>query len=1123
MQEVIVPSSRLAHGRRDASHGGRVVAGLPWLLERLPPRLLVGLPQLPAVTVRRTSCERHLITRLFHMASPMATSTAQDAPGGARRIGIFGGAGIGKSVLAAWLARDVRMQALVPGGALWVDCGWPERGAHEIMSRLLADLAHLDRLTGDLEAPDDLEPWRGCTCCAASTPFTADATAPSATADALAAAAAATPSATAVDLAAAAATASVGSDDSASAASKSASVVARLTEALRARRCLIVLDNLWSSSLIEAVLSASSAGQIVLFTTRNSALALAHCAGLLDSAVHVPPLDDASARELLLRCVLRPKTSTPALEARVAALPLLSALLSECHAVPLVIAAVAHMASDFMLPGPIAVDLAPPPPLPVIETATNETPTDIAMFELVCSALGATFDVFKAEGLSGLPVLSDASGFSTGGFSTGGFTSVVSSIDATLEHLGEEIRRGCTQLSTGNGGRVRLAVLREWWGESTCMHKVASLRAWGLLRLTLHEEGVLPRSAPHTKGEWANLAWVELSPLLCARLRSAAAPEDLACWRAELAAAEGRAHPVPRSEAQSCSGSRSVDAAVTATGERELQTVHMSQCLRLHPLGGICFKRRAARKVESVASLVMALMCSLLLVIHATPRPEEYVRVIRVSGGAAGTSNGHDSSSVEPGSGQDQNKLIVGMVMAEASDGYRIRHVLSEPSLGSFERFPQFILDAYPHGYNSWLDVSDLIVPPVWHPIESTPSNDTLRGSARSIAMNELKKKMLPMLAQRGLNWEDIREEVSSVLSAPKKLKEALEYPVAFFNSLATTLATGDANAAVGRSLGHLHARQLHRRASQELATPSPLPLPSSLPLSSPASPTSPASPFSSTSPASSAFPAPLSPLPPEFELQWMPLEHFLETREALTFIMDTWRVSLKETEVHARFQIELGSRWGVYLPTVDGRGVARFHVSWNQRELIALFLAAACSAAAVESLCRLCCHLCRLHVSRRRQLPCRACVRARFGQQLLRSIALSQWFPPGVLLALVVILARLCGSALASTWLVDPKAWRANELVRSYDRSGRIAAEVFVADYVGCTAPPYVGCGWVLGGGQADVYIVAVLVWLVLLAPATLLARLSCPLRSFSPCCAQMRSGCTGDGRLAVVVAVQR
>ena len=100
------------------------------------------------------------------------------------------------------------------------------------------------------------------------------------------------------------------------------------------------------------------------------------------------------------------------------------------------------------------------------------------------------------------------------------------------------------------------------------------------------------------------------------------------------------------------------------------------------------------------------------------------------------------------------------------------------------------------------------------------------------------------------------------------------------------------------------------------------------------------------------------------------------------------------------------------------------------------------------------------------------------------------RWAALGSLVTLVIVATPIPATSTWSKWLIGSDAWRASERVAVYDRDGQqgTVGMYFVADYVGCAAPPFLGCGlW--GAGEVGAFTLASVIWIFALAPAVNLA----------------------------------
>jgi len=93
---------------------GRRAAGVPLLLQPLPASALHDVPSLPEHYVPRVQAETELRGRVLSAKSLLAITTP---------TAISGTAGLGKSTIATWLARDLRVQTRFADGIYWLRFG----------------------------------------------------------------------------------------------------------------------------------------------------------------------------------------------------------------------------------------------------------------------------------------------------------------------------------------------------------------------------------------------------------------------------------------------------------------------------------------------------------------------------------------------------------------------------------------------------------------------------------------------------------------------------------------------------------------------------------------------------------------------------------------------------------------------------------------------------------------------------------------------------------------------------------------------------------------------------------------------------------------------------------------
>ena len=123
-------------------NGGRVAAGVPWLLRRLPADALQGVPSTPVPYQPRIELESavmaavvaHLNRSRLDDDDRIGEAGSPTEEGGEGNLQcrqppthaaptvlvLVGGKGHGKSALAAWTAHELRTQSACPDGVLWM-------------------------------------------------------------------------------------------------------------------------------------------------------------------------------------------------------------------------------------------------------------------------------------------------------------------------------------------------------------------------------------------------------------------------------------------------------------------------------------------------------------------------------------------------------------------------------------------------------------------------------------------------------------------------------------------------------------------------------------------------------------------------------------------------------------------------------------------------------------------------------------------------------------------------------------------------------------------------------------------------------------------------------------------
>lgn len=481
--ETDVAASNLKRGRRDDRNGGRVVAGLPWLLQR--GRQLVRVPFAHKLAVRRRSCERRLMRILHRIARDGMVYQSQSGLG--VHIAIAGGAGMGKSHLAAWLARDLRLHSLAPDGVVWIECGRGAR-ANNIAGQLLAELGRLDGMnTGTLS------------------------------------------------IQAAGSGISSGADTSAA-----PETLHELSQVLHSRRCAIVLDDVWSGDLLTPLLSVLSASPVVILTTRNYATANTCAGGPNDAILRVPHLDEAEATELLCSRMLPADAQWMEVRESVARLPITCELLELCHGTPLLLIAAGNLIAEYAS----AVMALPTANVPSIDAhctasaAAAAVAAEGAAVTDVTSAVVAVLELLRSQGFGGLTIRSDE---------RYGFRTVDASIEATLSQLSSDARRRCEQLAVAEGNVVHAATLRRLWGVPLALG-ARELCEWGLLRIGGMPKGGSSKVVTGLRSQMAgqrslhavgqSVAAIQVAPLLRSYLLMHVADADMERYRADMAVFE---------------------------------------------------------------------------------------------------------------------------------------------------------------------------------------------------------------------------------------------------------------------------------------------------------------------------------------------------------------------------------------------------------------------------------------------------------------------------------------------------------------------------------------------------------------------------------------------------------
>ena len=233
----------LVTGRLPSRGGrrGRLATGRPWLL-RLPEASLVhGLPAPPPLGyVVRRQLEAALlaaVTEHGRSAFSRRGGAVRGAQTRAAQTVLVGGVGCGKTALAWWAATQVRVQALHPGGVVWISLA-PTTAAATVVASVLSCLGE-DGPAGEQEGGA-----LGGGGVASDEELDED------------------------------------TDDEAAAvlgavmrSSPSLGAVAALRRRLAGRRVLLVLDGVTREAQLAGLEAATDASQTMLVTTRHAALA----------------------------------------------------------------------------------------------------------------------------------------------------------------------------------------------------------------------------------------------------------------------------------------------------------------------------------------------------------------------------------------------------------------------------------------------------------------------------------------------------------------------------------------------------------------------------------------------------------------------------------------------------------------------------------------------------------------------------------------------------------------------------------------------------------------------------------------------------------------------------------
>ena len=125
-------NANMETGRLPDGHpsGGRVAAGLPWLIRQLPSHAMHGVPSLTPRYAPRSTMERQAIAAISAHRLRAASHTPADGatpramlPGA---LVLLGPTGCGKTTLATWLCHDLRTHSAFPDGIHFLSA--PEAG-----------------------------------------------------------------------------------------------------------------------------------------------------------------------------------------------------------------------------------------------------------------------------------------------------------------------------------------------------------------------------------------------------------------------------------------------------------------------------------------------------------------------------------------------------------------------------------------------------------------------------------------------------------------------------------------------------------------------------------------------------------------------------------------------------------------------------------------------------------------------------------------------------------------------------------------------------------------------------------------------------------------------------------